>query len=79
MFVVVGNVLAKDCMKVTTPEDEHPVKALGTNRAYKAFSDRVRPGRADRCPYDLGAQRRENFVEVSSELRVPVPDKELDR
>ena len=28
MFVVVGNVLAKDCVKVATPEDEHPVKAL---------------------------------------------------
>ena len=36
LLVVVGNVLAKDCVEVATPEDEHPVKALRRARCIQS-------------------------------------------
>jgi hypothetical protein len=59
--------------------DQDPVAALGSDAADEAFGERVR----SRCPSwsldHMDALRREDRVERSAELRVPVPDEKPER
>jgi hypothetical protein len=41
-LVVVGDVLAKDCVEVAAAEHKRPVQAFAADRTYEAFSDSVR-------------------------------------
>jgi hypothetical protein len=57
--------------------DQEPVGAFASDGADPAFGDRVRPWCADRCPDHSGTERGEHLIEHACELRVAVPDEEL--
>ena len=65
VFVVVRHVLREDLLEMTATEDEESVETLSTGRAYESLDDRV-------------ALSAEHLGEPGAELRVSVPDEELD-
>jgi hypothetical protein len=78
VFVVVRHVLREDLLEVTTTEDEEPVETLSAGRAYESLGDRVRTRRSNGRLDDPNALSAEHLVEAGGELRVSVPDEELD-
>ena len=78
LLVVVAEVLPEDRSEVAPPEHQGPVEALGADGPHEPFGQRVRPRRADGSLDDFGTFRPEDLVETGGELRVPVPDEELD-
>ena len=79
MPVVMEDVLGQDLLEVPATEDEKPVQALAAYRANKALRHRIRPWGSHRRLQYPDAVGTEHVVEADSELRVPVPDEELDR
>src|ERR1019366_3451765 len=79
LFVVMPDVLAQNRVEVTTAEDEHPVEAFCPYRPHPTFRIGVGPRRANRCLDHPDALGGEYLVEAGCELRIPVPDQELDR
>jgi hypothetical protein len=75
----VAEVLPEDRFEVAPPEHQGPVEALNANGPHEPLCERVRARRADRRLDHLGTFRPEYLVETGGELRVPVPDEELDR
>jgi hypothetical protein len=76
MSVVVLGVGLQHPVEVPTAEDQHPVQALGPDRADPPLGEGVRVRCSDRGedhPRTVGA---EHLVEGSRELRVPVVDQE---
>jgi hypothetical protein len=73
------DVLGQDLLEVPATEDEKPVQALAAYRANKALRHRIRPWGSHRRLQYPDAVGTEHVVEADSELRVPVPDEELDR
>ena len=64
VLVVVGHVLGEDLLKMSTPEDQHPVETLATNGADEPFSERIGPWGPDRGVDDVDAFGLEGLVEV---------------
>ena len=77
VLVIVLDVVAKDCIEMTTAKNERPVEALFPDGPYPPLRDRVRVGRADGRPDLLDAFGDEHLVEAGGELRVTVSDEEL--
>jgi len=63
---------------MSTAEDEHPVKALPTNRSDEPLGEGIRSRCSHRGADDLDAVTSKDFVETRGELGVPVTDEELD-
>ncbi len=63
MLVVMPDVVAKDCIEMTTAENERPVEALFTYGPYPPLRDRVRSRRSHRCLDHLDAFGGEHLVE----------------
>jgi len=63
---------------VRAVQDEDLVEQFTTDAADEAFSDRVRPGSADRVLDDIGIHRGEHSIERRDELGLAVPDQEAD-
>src|ERR1019366_10520027 len=63
---------------MTPTEDEEPFEALPAHTADETLGDRVRSRRPSGRLEDPGALGTEDLVEAGRELRVPVPDQELD-
>jgi hypothetical protein len=78
VFVVVRHVLGEDLLEMTTTEDEESVETLSAGRAYESLGDRVRTWRSNGRLDDPDALSAEHLVEAGGELRVSVPDEELD-
>ena len=78
MLVMVPDVIAKDCFEMGTAENERPVEALFPDGPYPSLRDRVRSWRSHRCLDHLDTFGDEHLVEAGGELRVAVPDEELD-
>ena len=78
MGVVMSCVLAQDQLQVPLAGDQHPVQALAPGTSDPAFGHSVRPRRLDRGFHDPHADGREHRVEPGGELRIPVPDHELE-
>ena len=79
MLVIVPDVVAKDCIEMTTAKNERPVEALFPDGPYPPLRDRVRSRRSHRCLDHLDAFRGEHLVEAGGELRVAVSDQEPER
>ena len=77
-FVVVRHVLGEHRFEVTTTEGEESVETLSAGRAYESLGDRVRTWRSNGRLDDPDALSAEHLVEAGGELRVSVPDEELD-
>ena len=75
--VIVIGVLAEDQPQVPFAGDQHPVQALAAGAGDPAFGYSVRARRLDRSLHDPHAHRREHRIEPGGELRIPVPDQEL--
>ena len=75
--VVVIDILAQDQPQVPFADDQHPVQALAAGAGDPAFGNRVRTRRPDWRLDDPRADRGKHCVERRSELRIPVPDQEL--
>jgi hypothetical protein len=75
--IVVIGVLTQDQPQVPFTGNQHPVQALAAGTGDPAFRDRVRPRRPDRSLDDPHADRIEDRVKRRGELRIPVPDQEL--
>jgi hypothetical protein len=78
LLVVVVEILPQDGFEVAGPEHQRPVEAFDASGPHEPLCERVRPGRAHRGLDHLGTFRPEDLVETGGELRVPVPDQELD-
>ena len=78
VFVVVSHVLGEHRFEMTTTEDEEPIETLSAGGAYESLGDRVRTRRSHGRLDDPDALRAEHLVEAGGELRVSVPDEELD-
>src|SRR6266511_2037127 len=76
--VVVGGVDSEHPLQVTAAEHQHPVQALGPDRADPPFGECVRPRSPDRGFDDVHALGGEDLVEGTGELGVSVPDHEPD-
>ena len=76
--VVVLDKLPEHPVEVAFSTDEHPVQALGSGCADKAFGESVRPGRPDGGLDDLGADRAHYLVEGPDELGVPVTNNDAN-
>jgi len=74
--VVVRHVDAKRVFEVAAAEDEEPVEALVSDRAYEPLGVSVRSRRADRCADDGDAFAAKHLVESAAELAVAVVDNE---
>ena len=72
VLVIVLDVVAKDCIEMTTAKNERPVEALFPDGPYPPLHDRVRSRRSHRCLDHLDAFRGEHLVEAGGELRVAV-------
>ena len=77
VHVAVVGVLAEDQPQVPFASDQHPVRALAPGACDPAFGYSIRARRLDRYLYDPHADRGEHCVERRGELRIPVPDQEL--
>ena len=74
VLVIVLDVVAKDCIEMTTAKNERPVEALFPDGPYPRFRDRVRTRRLDGRPDHLDAFGDEHLVEAGGELRVAISD-----
>jgi hypothetical protein len=78
VLVVVSHVLGEDLLEMTATEDEESVETLSAGGAHESLGDRVRTWRSNGRLDDPDALRAEHLVEAGGELRVSVPDEELD-
>jgi hypothetical protein len=76
--VVVRGVFGRDHRQVTFPDDQHPVSALGADRAHEAFGVGVHPRRLRRGGQHVDSDRGGHGVGSGGELRIPVPDQAGD-
>jgi hypothetical protein len=60
--------------ELAAADDQEPVEALASERAYPPFGIRVCVRRADRRPDDLDALALEDGIEGAAELTVAVMD-----
>lgn len=78
MAVVVLDVLADNCFEMSTTDDEYSIQTFTPDGADETLSEGVGPWCPDwrfDDPDPLGAK---HLVEAGGELRVAIPDQELD-
>ena len=78
MPVVMDDVLAQGGEEMSFAVNEALVQTLPARGANPALRERVRPRRPRWRAHDPHALRREDRVERSNELRIPIPDQERD-
>ena len=78
LAVVVVDVDAEHAFEVTRVSDEQPIEALATGGANESLGECVRSWRSNGRLDDSDALDTEHLVETGCELRVSVPDEELD-
>jgi hypothetical protein len=78
VLVVVDDVAGQDVFQMAASEDQHPVESLATHSPYEALGERIGPWSADRGADDPDSFSLEDCVEAQGELRISVPDQELD-
>lgn len=71
-------VLAENGCGMSLVDDQSAVEEFAADAANEAFGDRVGPRCPDRRPDDADIDRGEDGVEGGGELRIAVPDKELE-
>ena len=78
MIVVVSDVLDQYLLEMSAPEDEESIGALSADGADESLGERVRSWSLNGCLDDSDALGAEDLVETGTELRISVPDQELD-
>ena len=78
VVVVVSDVLDQHLLEMSAPEDENPISALSADGAHESLGECVRSWRSNGRLDDSDALDTEHLVETGCELRVSVPDEELD-
>jgi hypothetical protein len=78
MGIEVIFVFGEDAAEMSGVEDQHSVAEFSAETAGPAFHDRVCAGRPDRSRDDLDVLAGQDCIEHAGELRVPVPDHELE-
>jgi hypothetical protein len=76
MFVVVRHIAHQHRLQLPSAKNQHPVGQLTTDGADPPF--RERPRRKHRRPQDPDALGAEDGIEAVGELRVAVPDENLN-
>ena len=78
VVVVVHDVFEQDLLEMAPSEDEEPIRALSPDGSHESLGECVRPRGLNWSLDDSDALCSEHLIEAGGELRISVPDEELN-